>query len=74
VRQHILITEQELKSRQARSKDDARETAASPTCRRAKRRAGDSALDGRPDGRGMVLKPAVKYQDVAHKYRPPDNH
>ena len=23
---------------------------------------------------GMVLKPAVKYQDVAHKYRPRDNH
>jgi dihydroxy-acid dehydratase len=23
---------------------------------------------------GMVLKPAVKYQDIAHKYRPRDNH
>ncbi len=23
---------------------------------------------------GMVLKPAVKYRDVAHKYRPRDNH
>jgi dihydroxy-acid dehydratase len=23
---------------------------------------------------GMVLKPAVKYQDVAHKFRPADNH
>jgi len=23
---------------------------------------------------GMVLKPAVKYQDVAHKRRPLDNH
>ncbi|WP_429641966.1 IlvD/Edd family dehydratase [Skermanella aerolata] len=23
---------------------------------------------------GMVLKPAVKYQDVAHKFRPRDNH
>jgi dihydroxy-acid dehydratase len=25
-------------------------------------------------GEGMVLKPAVKYHDVAHKYRPRDNH
>ena len=24
--------------------------------------------------RGMVLKPAVKYRDVAHKFRPRDNH
>jgi dihydroxy-acid dehydratase len=23
---------------------------------------------------GMVLKPAVKYHDVAHKFRPRDNH
>ncbi len=23
---------------------------------------------------GMVLKPAVKYRDVAHKHRPRDNH
>ncbi len=37
--------------------------------------AGNPALHGRPFSEGMVLKPAIKYQDVAHTSGiPRDNH
>jgi len=71
---NILITEQELKSRQAALKTTLANgglayVPASQTPWQEIQRSMVDQMDA-----GMVLKPAVKYQDVAHKYRPPDNH
>jgi len=71
---NILIPEQELQSR--RSALNAKLTnggvgyvPASQTPWQEIQRSLVDQLD-----EGMVLKPAVKYQDIAHKYRPRDNH
>ena len=71
---NILISEQELKSRQAALKATLANggltyVPASQTPWQEIQRSMVDQMDA-----GMVLKPAVKYQDVAHKQRPLDNH
>ena len=71
---NILIGEQELKSRQAALKATIADgglayVPESQTPWQEIQRAMVDQMDA-----GMVLKPAVKYRDIAHRYRPLDNH
>jgi xylonate dehydratase len=71
---NILIGEQELKSRQAALKATLADggLAYVPESQTPWQEIQRSMVDQMDAG--MVLKPAVKYRDIAHRYRPLDNH
>jgi xylonate dehydratase len=71
---NILISEQELKNRQAALKATLADGGLPyvPPSQTPWQEIQRSMVDQM--AAGMVLKPAVKYQDVAHKRRPLDNH
>ena len=71
---NILISEQELKSRRAEIKTKLANGGLSyvPESQTPWQEIQRSMVDQMDAG--MVLKPAVKYRDVAHKSRPLDNH
>jgi len=71
---NILVPERELESRRAEIKAKLANggldyVPESQTPWQEIQRSMIDQMDG-----GMVLKPAVKYRDIAHKYRPLDNH
>ena len=71
---NILISEQELKSRRAALEATLANGGLGyvPESQTPWQEIQRSMVDQM--AAGMVLKPAVKYQDVAHKQRPLDNH
>jgi len=71
---NILISERELESRRAEIEAKLADGGLSyvPESQTPWQEIQRSMVDQMDAG--MVLKPAVKYRDVAHKYRPRDNH